>query len=167
MPASADRPPVADVDRLNRVRGTDHAPDLGGVVQERLELAPGALPEPGDGRIPLAPFAAELGETFLGGLFSRRGVNRPQIAGHLVPVSAAQRKVLRIKWITHVWITAAGHTVLIASSSPLSPSQTTIHTLAVPGPAQGLIDCCTASCGLAVGGCGLCRRLIRWSSVAM
>jgi len=44
----------------------------------------------------------------------------------------ASRKVLRIRYSTQVWTTANGHVAPIASGSPVSPSQTTMHTSSVP-----------------------------------
>ena len=62
------------------------AADLDVVVQERHELAPGILPELGDPRILCTPLGGELSEPFLGGGLGRRGADRPDVAGDLIPV---------------------------------------------------------------------------------
>lgn len=65
VPAGLDRPPVAGVEGLDGVGGADDAADLHVVVQERHELGPRVLPQPGDRRLLPAPLAGELGEPFI------------------------------------------------------------------------------------------------------
>jgi hypothetical protein len=58
MASGLDRPPVAGVQRLDRVRAADDRPDLDVVVQERDELLPRVLLQPDDRPVTLPRFSA-------------------------------------------------------------------------------------------------------------
>ena len=70
----------------DRVRAAQHRADLQVVVEERDELLPGVLPQPGDRPVLLAPGRGELIERGprRGGVHRR--VDRPDIAFERVPV---------------------------------------------------------------------------------
>lgn len=77
VPAGVDRAVVAGVQGLDRVRGADDGADLAVEGQEREELGPGVLPQPGDRGV-FAPERGlgELEEPLQGLAFRRCGVDR-------------------------------------------------------------------------------------------
>jgi hypothetical protein len=80
-----------------------------------------------------APGRGELGESRLGGGFVCRGVVRVQILRHLLPVSAGGVAEGVADQVQHTtWTGAWGHTLVIDSGSPLSPSQTMMHASTTP-----------------------------------
>jgi hypothetical protein len=85
--AGFDRPPVAGVQRLDRVGGADDLADLDVVVQERDELVPGVLPQPDDRRIPLPPLLGQLIERGPGGVSVDGGVDGLDAALEGIPVA--------------------------------------------------------------------------------
>jgi hypothetical protein len=85
--AGLDRAPVAGVEGLDGVGGADDLADLDVVVQEGDELAPGVLPEPDDGAVPLSPPVRQLVERCPGRLGAHRRVDGPGIAAQGVPVA--------------------------------------------------------------------------------
>ncbi len=70
-PTRPDASVVSVVDRLDRVRGSDHPAGLDVVLKERHELRPGNVSELDDYRIPLAPLGRELLEQVLHGKLAR------------------------------------------------------------------------------------------------
>jgi hypothetical protein len=83
-----DRPPDTGVHGLDRVGRADDAAGLGVEPQERGELLPRVLPEPGDRRMLPSPGVGEFGEPFERGLLGRGGVDGPEGLGDRVPVLA-------------------------------------------------------------------------------
>ena len=97
--------------------------------------APGAAPELDDRRIPLAPLVRELGEPVLRCLLGRSRVNRLERTndrGVAVPPAGVAGNQLRIRWTMHCCTTVCSQVVLIASGSPLRPSQTAMSTSSTP-----------------------------------
>jgi hypothetical protein len=85
--AGLDRPPVAGVERLDRVRAAQDLADLQVIVQERDELLPGVVPEPDDRRIPLAPPLGQLVERSLRRRRVDGGIDRLKAALERIPVA--------------------------------------------------------------------------------
>ena len=121
------------VQRLDGIGAAGHLADLEVVVQERDGLLPGAVPEPDDRRVPLAPFAGQVVERGPGS----GGVEAVQM-GLMPRLRASQSrrearwKVLRIRWMTQVWTIGWGQALPTTSGRPLSPSQTTKNTSLMP-----------------------------------
>src|SRR4029450_525615 len=113
-------PPVACVQRLNRIRTANDLADLDVVVQEWHELAPRVLPQPSDRWVRPAPFLGELFEPGPGLGLGGGGIDRPQISGDLARVLsggipegvADQVNDARLHGVN-------SQTVLIASGRPL------------------------------------------------
>jgi hypothetical protein len=130
VPSRANSATVAGVDRLDRICGADHAPDLDVVVQERYELAPGVLPELAD-RCPAwrrTPRSAVSPPPL-------RARCRPAAdPGSSLPNTCERRtgNVLRIRWMMHAWTVASSQVVVIASGRPFRPSQTAMQTSCTP-----------------------------------
>jgi hypothetical protein len=91
MPAGTDCAPVSGIDRLHGVRGADHSLYLDVVVQERHELAPEVLLEPGDRRVLGTPFRGEFDEAFLGPGLGGCGVDRADVLGDLIQYSRSEK----------------------------------------------------------------------------
>jgi len=70
------------------IRAADDLPDLDVVVEKRDELLPRAAPQADDGRVLAAPLAGEVIEPGRGHVSVHRGIDRAQVAGHLIPVTA-------------------------------------------------------------------------------
>jgi hypothetical protein len=60
MAPGSHGPPIAGVQRLDRVRGTDHLPDLDVIVEERDELVPGVTPQPDHRPVLRTPFLFQV-----------------------------------------------------------------------------------------------------------
>ena len=58
--AGPDRAPVAGVQGFDRIRGADHLPDFGVVVEERNEFVPCVAPQPDHRAIFITPFLLQF-----------------------------------------------------------------------------------------------------------
>jgi len=88
VPLGGHGPPVAGVERLDRVGTEQDSAYLDVLGEERCERLPRRPPEFGYGRAGLAPLLFELLERCPGSLDGGRRVDRPQVPGEQVPVLA-------------------------------------------------------------------------------